>query len=719
MGATLLFSQENRPKVGLVLSGGGAKGYAHIGALKVLEEAGVQVDYIGGTSIGAIVGALYASGYSAEELEKIMYSLDLNYLIFNEKNRKELPLFDKTYKEKYILELPFDNFKIGFPNALSSGQSITDELIYLFRHVQNIESFEDLPIPFLAVTTKLSNGESVVFKEGYLPVIVMASGAYPTLFEPVNIRGELYIDGGVRNNYPVQEVIDMGADYIIGVDLQEGLLDDKDLNSAPKIIEQIITYGITEKSQKQSELVDLTISPDITGFSVTSFEEKDAIIKVGEEAAKKVFPQLQEVAKSQGFPEINHKLKQNESEYLLLTDLNVNGLEDYNLTYIRGKLGIRTPQLTTYAYIREGIKTLYSSGNFDRIYYRVRDNEEGQKTLNIFVHEKKKQQSLKLGLHYDDLFKTGLLLNYTTNRLLFKNSELSFDLILGDFPRFQFNYFLDNGVYPGFGISSSYKRIETGINTVMIGKEEPNFLIDYKFDEILNRAYFQSTLWEKYALGAGLEHQYLQIKTKNLPYSDPFRKIEDSYFLNLYGYLKADNLDHPNFPRNGLKFDGKFKYFLSSGSEDFEPTSSINTKFQFNKSLNSWLSIGGFGEFGFFLNNNTPDSQKFLLGGYVEQNFLNYSRFYGLPFIHQVGDNILIIGAKLQARILRNHYFSGHINMGSVTEEFDDLNPFHYQYSGYGIGYGYDSPLGPVTGMWNYSPATKKGIFNVSLGFWF
>src|SRR5690606_32950646 len=264
-----LSAQDKRPKVGVVLSGGGAKGYAHIGALKVIEAAGVKIDYIGGTSIGAIIGGLYASGYSADELEEIMYSLDLNSLIMNEKSRRELPFFDKSYREKYILELPFDDFKLGFPNAISSGQGTSDELTYLFRHVHDIDNFNELPIPFVCVATKLSNGESVVFHEGYLPRVVAASGAYPTLLEPVFIEGEMYIDGGVRNNYPVQEVLDLGADYIIGIDLQEGLLDQNQLNSATKVIEQIISYNISEKSEEQSKLVDLNIRPELTGFSVT------------------------------------------------------------------------------------------------------------------------------------------------------------------------------------------------------------------------------------------------------------------------------------------------------------------------------------------------------------------------------------------------------------------------------------------------------------------
>lgn len=711
-------AQQKRPKVGLVLSGGGAKGYAHIGVLKIIEKAGIKIDYIGGTSIGAIVGALYASGYSADELEEILFSLDLNNLIMNDKSRKELPFFDKTYREKYILELPFDNFQLRFPNALSSGQGTADELTYLFRQVHNIENFNDLPIPFVCVATKLSNGESVVFHKGYLPQVVLASGAYPTLLKPVRIDGELYVDGGVKNNYPVKEVIDMGADYIIGVDLQQGLLDDSQLNSATKVIEQIISYNIAEKSKEQSELVNLSIKPNLEGYSVTSFEKKDEIINAGIDAAELKFDDLKEIAVAQGNLKTTHHSNEN-LEYAFITDIDVKGLETFNRSYVLGKLGILPPQLVSYENIKHGIKTLYSSGNFSNVYYRVLDNASGHKTLSISVRENPTKQSIKFGLHYDDLFKTGLLLNFSSRHVLLDNSEFSADLILGDFPRYQINYFADNGYYPGFGISSSYKSFDAKINPNDNDANNMEIKYNYQFKEFLNQIYIQSTLFDKYAIGAGFEHQYLNIRTENIANSNPLRKIENSYFSSLYGFIKIDNLDNPNFPMNGVKLDGTFKYTFKSNSDNFEEVPMISARFDGNKSIYNWLSIKLFSKFGTYFSKHPALSQRFAIGGYIEQDFMNYSKFYGLPFFSATGDNLLILGGQLQAKILKNHYFSAFVNYANISNQIEDWRLLKYEYSGMGIGYGYDSPLGPIIGLWTYSPNTKKGMFNVSLGFWF
>ena len=233
---------QNVPKVGLVLSGGGAKGLAHIGALKVIEQAGIQVDFIGGTSMGAIVGALYASGYSASALDSIFRTTDFTNLIDDNLPRSAKTFYEKEDSERYAITLPFSKFKISAPPAYSGGQNVYNELVKLLYPVKNITNFRDLPIPFLCVATDVETGEEVVLNQGYLPQAIMASGALPSLFEPVKIEGRVLIDGGVTDNYPIEKVKKMGADIIIGVDVQHGLRDREGLLSATEILLQVNNY---------------------------------------------------------------------------------------------------------------------------------------------------------------------------------------------------------------------------------------------------------------------------------------------------------------------------------------------------------------------------------------------------------------------------------------------------------------------------------------------
>src|SRR5690606_38187561 len=219
---TCYFSQEKAEediKVGLVLSGGGAKGLAHIGALKVIEESGVRIDYIGGTSMGAIIGALYASGYSAKQLDSIFKETNFSTLIQDEIPRSAKTFYEKEESEKYALVLPFDKFKVGFPSGLSKGQNVYNLLSKLTSHVSTVSDFGKLPIPFFCVATNVETGKEVILDRGYLPRAVTASGALPSLFSPVVVRDTVLIDGGVVNNYPVNEVRAKGMDIVIGVDV--------------------------------------------------------------------------------------------------------------------------------------------------------------------------------------------------------------------------------------------------------------------------------------------------------------------------------------------------------------------------------------------------------------------------------------------------------------------------------------------------------------------
>jgi NTE family protein len=210
-----------KPKIGLVLSGGGAKGLAHIGVLKVIDSLGIKIDYIGGTSMGAIVGGLYASGYTAKQLDSIFKTLNIDDLVQDYIPRKSKLLFNKRNDDIYALSLPFKKLKLETPNALSKGFYNYNFLSKLTYHVRNIRDFKKLPIPFFCMATDIETGEEVVLNKGIFPQALVASSSIPSVFYPIEIEGKLLIDGGVTNNYPVEKLKELGAEFIIGVDVQE------------------------------------------------------------------------------------------------------------------------------------------------------------------------------------------------------------------------------------------------------------------------------------------------------------------------------------------------------------------------------------------------------------------------------------------------------------------------------------------------------------------
>ena len=284
-----MFGKDNEPlKVGLVLSGGGAKGIAHIGVLKSIEKAGLQIDYLGGTSIGAIVGGLYAAGYTAKELDSIFTTTDLVTLVQDDYPRSAKSILEKEADKKYAVTLPFKNFKVSLPKGFSGGTLLYNELARLLYEKRHVSQFDQLPIPFVCVAANIETGEPIVLDTGYLPEAMVASGSLPSVFQPSELEGQVVIDGGVINNFPLEEVKKMGANYIIGVDVQDNLVDKDSLNSATDILFQVNNYFSVKDMLAKKKDLNIYIKPDITNYTVLSFDRCSDIMKEGEIAAARI-----------------------------------------------------------------------------------------------------------------------------------------------------------------------------------------------------------------------------------------------------------------------------------------------------------------------------------------------------------------------------------------------------------------------------------------------
>ena len=254
---TIALGQPQDLKVGLVLSGGGAKGIAHVGVLKVIEEAGVRIDYIGGSSMGAVVGALYAVGYSADQIDALLQQTDLNQLIADQYPRRAMSFTEKEDAGRYALTLPFDRFRIQFPDALSRGQDVYNLLVQLLHETHGIRDFDKLPIPFYCTATDIETGELTILDSGFLPLAINASSALPTLFAPVAVGDKLYIDGGVADNFPIGHMQTQEVDFIIGVDVQSALIEKSQLRSAADIMLQISGFESAAQMEQKKAATDL------------------------------------------------------------------------------------------------------------------------------------------------------------------------------------------------------------------------------------------------------------------------------------------------------------------------------------------------------------------------------------------------------------------------------------------------------------------------------
>ena len=287
----------HRPRIGLVLSGGGARGTAHIGVLKVLEQMHVPIDAIAGTSMGAVVGGLYASGLSARDIEKIMTSINWQDAFRDRPPREDLDLRRKEEDETFLVKYHFGvrDGHLVVPKGLIQGQKLTETLRRLTLPVARITDFDELPTPFRAVATDLENGDSVVMGSGDLTSAMRASLSAPGVFTPVEREGRLLVDGGVADNVPVDVARTMGVDVLIVVDVGSPLLSRQELTSAPVISNQVLSILIQRNAQAQLETLDsrdILIRPALGNASAFDFGSVARVIGVGEKAARESAAQL-------------------------------------------------------------------------------------------------------------------------------------------------------------------------------------------------------------------------------------------------------------------------------------------------------------------------------------------------------------------------------------------------------------------------------------------
>ncbi|WP_433814133.1 patatin-like phospholipase family protein [Flavobacterium johnsoniae] len=721
------FSQEikkdsvKRPKIGLVLSGGGAKGFAHIGVLKVLEEAGIKIDYIGGTSMGSVIGGLYASGYNASQIDSIFKKTNFDDLINDYIPRSSKNFYGKKNDELYAIVLPFSNFRVGIPEALSKGMYNYNLLSSLTRNVRHVRDFNKLPTPFLCIGTNIETGEEVLLNKGNLVQAMMASAAFPSLFTPVEIDGNLLVDGGVVNNYPIKEVRNLGADIIIGVDVQDDLMKRKNLKNATRILVQITNLQSIDKMKNKIKDTDVYIKPDIRDYGVISFDKGEEIIRKGEEAAFAVYEKIKSLVNEDNFYK-KPKLKV-ATDTLKIEKINSDPLDNYTREYIRGKLRFKPGSTITYDDLKTGINNLNATQNFSTISYCLQPNGE-KDDLDLVLKENPTQTFLKLGLHYDGLYKSAVLLNLTHKKTFLKNDVTSLDIILGDNFRYDLNYYVENGFNISFGFRSRLSQFNRNVTTSLSGliAENQNLnLINVDFMDLSNQAYFQTIFVQKFLMGGGLEYKYLKINSPTL--SNAENIIDKSNYFSAFAYLKYDSLDDKYYPSSGLYFSTDLQTYLASSdyTNKFKPFSIAKAELAVVRPLFRKATIKVGADAGFNIGSDSVPFFDFILGGYGYNKINNFNYFYGYDFLSIAGNSFIKADIALDYEIFKKNHISLSANFANLGDDiFSSVDWVSMpKYTGYAVGYGLETIIGPIEIKQSWSPEMSKSFTWFSIGFQF
>lgn len=405
-GQTLMGARE-RPKIGLVLGAGGVKGLAHIPVLQMLDDLQIPIDCIAGTSIGGIVGALYAIGYTGDEIAAMAQGLDWENLFRDAPPRARRPYFIKKDDGKYQLELRWRDWIPSPPQGLLVGQKITELLSELTYPFATIRDFDRLPIPFRCVTVDLTSGRRVVLDQGSLARAMRATMAIPTVFSPVSWDDSLLVDGGLLNTLPVDVVREMGADIVIAVDLTSPLKEAEDLSSADSILGQSVLVVERDHRRRHVEQVDILIHPDMTDLSSMDFfsrVKRDRIWEEGFKASQKAQPELVALKNTWNLssgeaPEAGPKAEWH------IGSIGIIGRERLSREFILEQFSLHPGDRLEAADISRAIEGLYALGYFEHIRYELIPLDGDRVELILRIKELPSGR-LRLGLRYDKLHKT-------------------------------------------------------------------------------------------------------------------------------------------------------------------------------------------------------------------------------------------------------------------------------------------------------------------------
>ena len=719
-----------RPTVGLVLSGGGAKGLAHIGVLKVLEEAGVPVDYIGGTSMGSIVAGLYAMGYSSSQIEEMVVNQDWVALLADQLKRTNLTVTEKEDFDKYIVSFPLDSLRIKLPSGLGAGQNVSLLLSRMALPVADMKDFNEFPRSFLCVAMDIVTGKEVVLRSGYLPDAIRASMAIPSVFTPVEIDDYYLVDGGLVNNFPVDHVKAMGADIIIGVNLGLKEYSKKDLENLAAVLEQSLFIKAKDRNLQNQQLCDILLSPKVYSSSAASFNNVKELIAAGEKVAREKLPVFKHLADSLNTIE---KLTPIHipaySKTLNVKEIHYDGLSNVTPHFLKGKLRLRAPSSVTVSDIEAGIERAFGTQFFSSITYKVNKLDNDSVRITFRVNEKS-NDLLRVGARFDSEFKAQLLLNATLRNKFIKGTKLSIDVFLSVYPRIKAEYRINSGwhnnreplifrkrnikILPDLGFNANYNYF-----VLNYYNSSHQLTATYQYEYLSGKAFVSSSLGNPLYVEGGLNYEYSFVKSIIASDAQP----ANNRSFDVYTKIIFDSQNDQVFPTRGgyLKLWGDAVSDKTIEHQDFFNIYRVGINLKAVLQATEFLHFQPYAKSGVAFGDTVPPLQNMILGGNNLEldDAQNIYSFTGFRFMETIDKGFYTVGLKLRLTAFKKH----HITIDNVTGRTDPIPDLYTQVEnpiyGFGLSYGYKSFIGPIEAGVYKSNQNIPWQFFINIGYWF
>ena len=756
-----------RPKVAVVLSGGGAKGMAHIGVLKYLEELGIPVDIVVGTSIGSIVGGLYSLGYSADQLDSLVQAQDWDFLISDRYKRSMLTYREKKEGEQYLVSIPFKNaesFSEGFenkqeksitqtilgniPSALVEGQNLYNLFTSLSVGYQDSVDFNLFPIRFACVAVDMNGKKEYVFHNGNFARAIRASMAIPAYFAPVQYNGMYLVDGGVLNNFPVDVAREMGADIVIGSELHfKKSIKPHPVNNLIDEVNGMMSLLEMNKYQQNVKDVDVLITPEVDMYGTLDFTPKSlaALRDSGYNAAVTKKYDLEELASSlRKMQDIDKKYTNGpmrlsapkainlDTDSVYVADIEVKGVDPADAEWLIKKTKLLDDNKIAGKDIEEAIRTFYRTGAYQYVTYTLNGNEEPyHMVINLIPGQ---LHQFNFGFRFDSEETAAMLLNVSFNRLKLYGQKLDLTARLSYNPYFkvQGSYTFRNLTQVNASAIYRYSNVNIYDCRILASHIKQTYArgeLSIQTHSLKRLMILGGTRFEYYRLVGPLDAQYSWMPNYyNLTDNDKY------YYASAFADFSFDNRDKGYFPTRGGSFFAEYSYYpdlLMKSTFDYSPFQSFMLNWQQVMPLGRKVALiwqlyaSAAMPFSISLaddsgaaSNFVPVTHMNIMGGYQEGRYTRQQMpFVGVNNAVVMKRLLVIPRVDLRLNIAKSHYITLMANYAQSSDFYTDFLNDLGNY-GFGLGYSYDSFLGPISLNLHYSDLQKFGVY-FNLGYYF
>ncbi len=753
---------EHRPTVALVLAGGGAKGAAHVGVITYLESIGMPVDVVLGTSMGGLVGGIYALGYDAPHLDSLIRSIDWDMALSDKVPRDYLSYSTIKYKEKYVLSFPFyydkkeflkqktdelqyphkadeqlhlgadgdvdasglvrDNLLGSLPSGMVFGQNVNNLFSSLSVGYQDdIDFYTDLPIPFVCVATDLVRGTAKIWTKGKLNTALRSTMSIPGLFTPVKTGGMVLVDGGMRNNFPTDLAKKCGADIVIGVNLSSGYKSYSEINNLGDILDTGIDMMGRSSYENNINIPDVTIYPDLHEYSMMSFDTRsiDVIISRGYEAAVSKARELDSLKQviGPGVKSLNNPVADDiRLTKVLISGVEIVGVSDAESAYLQNKINLKAGTMVGNVEIEDAVATIYATNSFDYVNYELLGDDQPYRLK--FNCKKGPINKVGFGARFDTEEVVSVLLNLGVGVHKIQGASLDFTGKVGSnpFAGLAYSYVAQRGMTVNASASFRY----TDKNTFSLG--ETNFRINCT--NIREEVFVSNIKWSKFFMKVGFRNDYFNINSilseRDLSDYD-LNQLSNSY-LTLFVDGRNDSLDDGYVPSVGHSVGISYGWMFGAFPQQLHNFHSV----QFDA-----LKVYGGGSFAFIPSINMralfgesiPIPFANTMGGSMAGRYLDQQMpFIGITSAASMSKLLGVARTDFRFKLYRNNYLTAIYNYALSANKLDSFKFKNWasevnDYHGIGVQYTYDSIVGPLSFNLHWSDYSHKVGAYLSLGF--